>query len=182
MAQTTDLSGIEYFLPILSFLVVFIIVFAVLNKTKIIGENKWWQLFVSFVFATIFISAAGARDYVLNIIPWFAILVVSFVLILVVVSFIGKPVENMNKGLGMAFVIILILAFLVSALFVFSDYITPYLPWSQGYGSGGNPNVLGVLDWIFSPRVFGAILLLIVSAVVSWILVKSGGNGKDKKK
>ncbi|MBI2632421.1 hypothetical protein HYW75_05435 [Candidatus Pacearchaeota archaeon] len=178
MAQVADLSGIEYFLPILSFLVVFIIVFAVLNKTKIIGENKWWQLFVSFVLATIFVSAAGARDYVLNIIPWFTVLIVSFVLILAVVAFIGKPIENMNKGLGIAFVVILILAFVVSAIFVFSDYIGPYLPWSQGYGSGGNQNVLGVLDWIFSPRVFGAILLLIVSALVSWVLVKAGGEKK----
>lgn len=177
MAQTADLSGIEYFLPILSFLVVFIIIFAVLNKTKIIGENKWWQLFVSFVFATIFISAAGARDYVLNIIPWFAILIVSFVLILAVVAFIGKPIENMSKGLGIAFIIILILAFLVSAIFVFSDYIGPYLPWNYPAGGG---SVL--VDWLYSPRVFGAILLLIVSAVVSWILVKAGGNGGGKKK
>lgn len=178
MAEVADLSGVEFFLPILSFLVVFIIVYAVLNKTKIIGEGKWGQLFVSFVFATIFISAAGARDYVLNIIPWFAVLIVSFVLILAVVAFIGKPVENMNKGLGVAFIVILILAFLISAIFVFSDYISPYLPWSQGYGAGGNQDVLGLLDWIFSPRVFGAILLLIVSAVVSWILVKAGAEKK----
>ena len=105
-------------------------------------------------------------------------IIVSFVLILAVVAFIGKPVENMNKGLGVAFIVILILAFLISAIFVFSDYISPYLPWSQGYGAGGNQDVLGLLDWIFSPRVFGAILLLIVSAVVSWILVKAGAEKK----
>jgi hypothetical protein len=173
MAEVADLSGISYFLPILSFLVVFIIVFAVLNKTKLLGENKWWQLFVSFIIATIFVSAAGARDYVLNIIPWFGVLIVSFVLILAVVAFIGEPLKDMHKGLGIAFVIILILAFLVSAIFVFSDYIAPYLPWNYPAGGG---SVLA--DWLYSPRVFGAILLLIVSAVVSWILVKAGAEKK----
>ncbi len=176
MAEVFALAGIGNFLPILSFLVVFIIIYALLNKTKVIGENKWWQLFVSFIFATVFISAAGARDYVLNIIPWFAVLVVSLVLILAVVGFIGKPVEGMNKGLGIAFVVILILMFFISGIFVFSEYISPYLPWNYGYGA--NPDVLNIAEWVFSPRVFGAILLLIVSAAVSWVLVKAGAEKK----
>ena len=68
-----DVSGISYFAPILAFLIVFVIIFAVLNKTKIFGEvNNWVLLFVSFLVATVFVSAAGVRDYVLTITPWFA--------------------------------------------------------------------------------------------------------------
>ena len=170
MATQADLSGISYFLPILSFFVVFVIIYAVLSASKIIGD-KWVKLFVSFLVSTIFVSAVGARDYVLNIIPWFAVLIVSLFLMMMVTGFIGK-MDKFNHGLGIAFVVLLILAFLVSAIFVFSDYFAPYIP-RPTYGAGGNPSVLNFTEWFYSGRVMGGILLLILSGLVSWILVKS---------
>lgn len=171
MAQQVDLSGISYFMPLLSFLVVFVIIYALLFKTKIIGENKFAQVFTAFLFATIFVSAVGAREYVVNIVPWIAILIVSMFFILLIIGFIGKDAEFLHKGIGIAVVVILILIFIISGIFVFSDYLAPYLPWNNGYGA--NQNVLYFTGWLFSGRIFGGILLLIVSAIVSWILIKA---------
>jgi len=164
-----DLSGIGYFLPLLSFLLVFIVIFAILQKTKVF-ENKWLQLFISFLFSTIFVSFVGARDYVINVIPWFAVMVVCLFLILFLISFVGKPLEGWNKGIGIIFVIALLLVFLVSALFVFSSVIGPYLP--GGEANAGNSDIGLFLGWAYSSRVAGGLLLLIISAVVSWVLVK----------
>jgi len=160
---TADLSSINYFLPLLGFLLVFIIIFVILKKTKLI-ENPYFEVFVSFLVATVFVSAAGSVDYVLNILPWFAILAVSLFLILALVGFSGKH-EGLHKGIGIAFVILLILAFVVSAIVVYSSYIGPYLP--------GSPNQSGIAGWIYSPPVLGGLLLLVVSALVSWVLVKA---------
>lgn len=165
-----DLSGISYFLPILSFLIVFIIVYAVLKKIELIKE-QWVNIFVSFILATIFVSVVGARDYVVNIVPWFAILFVSLFLILLILGLVGKQVDFLHKGIGIAFVVATVLMFFISAIFVFSDYFSPYLPWNNGYGA--NPDVLTITGWFFSGRVLGAILLLVVSAVVSWVLVNA---------
>ena len=161
-----DISWISYFAPILAFLVVFVILFALLNRTKLIGENAWVQLFVSFLVATIFVSGAGVRDYVLTITPWFAMLIVSLFFVLFIIGFVGKPAEFMQKGIGVSFVAVLTVILLVSGFIVFSDVLGPYLP--------GSP----AGDLIYTSRVFGALLLLVICAVVSWVLVASA---KDKK-
>ena len=168
----TDLTAITYFAPIAAFLIVFAVVFAILLKTKILGEHKLGLLIISFIIATLFISAAGAVTFIRTIIPWFAVLVITLVFLLMVTGLIGKPAEFMNKGIGVAFVIILGLVFLVSGFFIFSYLITPYLP-GPGFGIGGDPKTLAFADWLYSPRVAGAILLVIISVAVSWVLVKT---------
>ena len=163
MAQL-DLTAFAYFLPILSFLIIFIITFAVLNKTKII-DNTLWEVFLSFVIATIFVSGLTVQNYILNIVPWFAVLLICLFLILVITGFIGKDLTSWNKGFGIAFVIILIIGFLISAIIVFSSYLNPYLPASL--------TATSIRDWFFSSQVLGALFLLIVSFIVSWVLIKS---------
>ncbi len=168
--MTVDITGISYFLPIISFLVIFIVSFAVMVKAKF-PENKFLQVFLSFLIAVIFISVAGARQYVENVVPWFAVVLVSFVLILLVLGISGKSLESWHGPMGKIFLVVLLAVFVISALFVFSSSISPYLPWSAGYQS--TPASANLTDWLFEPRTGGAVLLLIVSALVAWILVKS---------
>ncbi|MBI3334585.1 hypothetical protein HYZ97_03800 [Candidatus Pacearchaeota archaeon] len=165
-----DLSATTYFLPLVSFLLVFLVSFVVLLKTKIV-ENKWVQLFISFLLATLFVSIGGAREYVENVAPWFAVLIISLFFMLLLIGFVGKPLENLPKGVGIFFVVILFIVFIISGLLVFSSSIVPYLPGNVGY-EGGSPEAVAFFDWLYSPRVGGAILLVIVSALVSWVLVK----------
>lgn len=162
-----DFSGLAYFLPLWSFVIVSIVVFAVLHKTKILGENKLIQGIISFVIATVFVTTIGARDYVLSIVPWFAVLVVAIFFIFVITGFIGIG-SKINNGIGIVFVIILGLILLFSAISVFSW--GAYLPGSSG--GAGNENLLQFTDWLYSPKVAGAILLIGLSVVLSWILIK----------
>lgn len=156
------------------FLLVFVIVFSVLRKTELIGKELFVQLFVSFLLATVFVTAISVRQYVLTIVPWFAVLILSLFFLLVLLGFVGKSTEFMHKGIGIAFVVLLIIVFLVSGIVVFADVVGPYLPGSST--AGGNPQILKFTDWLYSPQVSGAILLLAVSALVSWVLVR-----KEKK-
>jgi len=174
-----DISGISYFAPILAFLIVLAVLFALLNKTKLLGDSLFMQLVVSFIIATIFVSAAGVRNYVLVITPWFGALVVSLFFILFIIGFVGKPVEGMTKGIGIVFVIALAIIFLISGFIVFSDLIAPYLPGSSG--TGADPNLFRLTRDIYNTRVFGALLLLAVGIGVSFILVKGAAPSKEKK-
>lgn len=167
-----DISAITYFAPIAAFLIVFAVVFAVLIKTKILGEHKLGVLLIAFIIAALFVSAAGAIKFISTIVPWFAVLLVSFIFLLAFTGIVGKPAESMTKGLGIGFVVVLILVFLVSGFIIFSDVISPYLP-GQGFGAGDNTEATVALDWLYSPRVGGAILLIIISVAVSWVLVRS---------
>lgn len=153
-----DVSSFVDLLPILTFLIVFVLVFVVLDKTKVV-ENLFFQLLVAFLLATVFVTASGAREYVQNIIPWFAVLLVCLFFILVLIGFVGKDIASMNKGIGMGFVFVLLAVFIVSAVIVFSSNVRPYYE-----------------QLAASPRLYGALLLLGVSVLVSWVLVK--GKGK----
>ena len=86
------------------------------------------------------------------------------------ISFVGKPLEGWNRGIGVLFVVALLLVFLISALFVFSSFIGPYLP--GGDRTNVNSDMVNFIGWAYSSRVVGGFLLLIISAIVSWVLVK----------
>ena len=166
-----DVTAIAFFAPIAAFLVVFIVGFAILAKTKILGESKFVQLFISFLIAAIFVSAAGVRELVQTIVPWFAVLLISLFLFLIVVGFVGKDVSFLSKPLGIIGVIALGVIILVSGFVVFSDVLINYLP-GPGFGTGENLEATVFLDWLYSARVWGAILLVVISAGVAWFLAK----------
>jgi hypothetical protein len=153
---TLDFSGIEFLLPIISFLLVFIIVYAVLAKYKLLGDKIWIDLFVAFLVATVFLMATGAREYLINITPWFGVFIVTLAFLLVLVGLAGKTPEWMTKGIGIVFVVGLLLLFIISAFFSFSKTYALSAIWG----------------WITTPRILGALILLIVGGLVSWVLVK----------
>jgi len=166
-----DVSAFEYFLPILSFLVVFFVSFFAISKSKII-ENKFTESLLSFIIAIVFVAVTPLRNFVLTIIPWFAVVLVGAFLIFTLGGFLGK--DALPKGAGKAFVWILAVVFIVTAFFVFSYYIIPYLPGYTGLsGNPGNPVVLRGLSLLYSPKVAGALLVLGIGALVSWIVVKA---------
>ncbi|MEK6927522.1 MAG: hypothetical protein AABX11_03755 [Nanoarchaeota archaeon] len=166
--MAVDVSGVSYFLPIFGFLIVFIISFVVMAKAKI-SETVWIQVLVSLLIATMFVSFAGARQYLENVVPWFAVVLVSMFLLLLLTGLFGKFSDGVMKGSGMFFLIVLFLIFIVSAFLVFSSYISPFIPWSESYQStAGSSNFT---EWIGTPRIGGAVILVIVSILVSWILV-----------
>ena len=169
--MAVDTSAITYFAPIAAFLIVFAISYAIFWKIKLLGESQFVNLTVSFLIAAVFVSAAGARQYVQVIIPWIAVLLVALVFILAITGFIGKEAA-FTKGIGVAFIILFGLIFLVSAFVVFSNLLVGYLP-GPFFGRNVTPEAEFALSWLYSPRVAGAILLIAVSAVVSWILVKA---------
>lgn len=157
--MAVDISGISFFAPLIAFLLVFVISFAVLFKTSLLGENKWVQLFVSFLVATVFISAAGATDFVLNITPWFVVLLVLVFFVLVLTSFAGKT-DWLGSAVGKVVLVIFALGIIIVGFISFSSYLH-------------NPDVLVVKNWLFQSNVWGAILVLVISAIAAWILVKS---------
>jgi hypothetical protein len=163
----TDLTFIGFFAPILAFLIVFIVCFAIMAKMKF---GHWGvHLFISFAIAALFVASAATTEYIVNVVPWFAVLLVGLFLILMLTGFVG---EGFGKGLSITFVVLLGLVFLIVGWFLFSSVVGAYVPGSPNYGSG-DPVVGGFFEWLYSPRIGGAILLIIVSALVSWVLVKA---------
>ena len=162
-----DLASLSYLAPLFAFVLVWVVVFAVLTKIQILGDSKFMNSFIAFIVASIFVTFAGVREFVLTLTPWVALLIVSSFFLLAILGFLG--VKGWEKGIGAAVLVVFVLIFLISGMIVFSNVIGPYLPW--GVAESGS-EAFAIRDWLYSARVVGAMLLIIVSAVVSWILIK----------
>lgn len=163
-----DVSAVTYFAPIAAFLLVFLICALVFLKIKIVGENKWMAIFVSLLIAALFVSFGSVRRYVEVVTPWFAVFIISLFFILMITAFSGNVPEGFQKGVGILFVLGLLAAFVISGIFIFSDQLGPWLPGSVE--ATGNP----LYGWLSSPPVIGAIILIILTIGVSWVLIKKG--------
>ena len=101
MAVTAGILSSEFFTNvILPFLLIFVVVFAILEKTKILGIKRDINAIVALVFglATVGLpSAFGAVDLIIKLIPIIAAIVVILLAFMITYGFIGGTKEG---GLG----------------------------------------------------------------------------------
>ena len=154
----TDVSWLAYYMPIFGFLLVFTVMYAILAKTKILGEAMGTNLIVSFIFAIIFVSFAPGVRYVQTVLPWFVVLIISLFFFLLIVGFSQKDVDKfMKPAVSWAFIGLLAVVFLWSAIVVFNPFLQPYVD-----------------RFTYDDRISGAVLLLAIAAAASWIMTRKG--------
>lgn len=119
MATDIGVLGSPFFQRvILPFLLIFVVVFAILEKTAILGkERRQVNAIVSFVFALIFVSVPYAVAVTTDVIPIVAISIVIILAFMLVIGFIGGTEKGgLSKGLrvtvGIVFGITLIITVL----------------------------------------------------------------------
>lgn len=169
MASTLDISGIFLFMPVFSFLFVFVVVYAILAKTKILGGEGGVNLIVSFIMAIIFMNFSSLELYVRTILPWFITLLIILFFVLLIAGFSTKSLDKMmTPTFAWIVVIIVIIVFLIAAIRVFNPVFHPeYI-----VVSGNQPEVISQIRSVFSSQVSGSILLLVIAAIVAWVLTK----------
>ena len=150
-----SVSAIGYFMPIFAFLLVFIVVYALLIKTKVLGESPAVLLFVSFILSSFFIVEASLVEFVQFSSAWFGTIVISLFFLIVILAFIpGIDLGAFfGKGNWFAWVLFVLLVgfFVISSAYVFN--------WVVNWGM--------IKSW-FNTDWFGMVLLLVIAGIVSW--------------
>lgn len=166
-------SSFSYFMPLLAFILVFVVTYALLAKTKILGGNNFMHLFTSFIIAIIFIAAPSAQKLAMISAPWFAVLIIMVFIILLLLTFVRGKVDDLvqSPAVALALIGIVILIFVIASINVFGPAISPYLP--GGNQTSMTSQTAQTVHFFSSPAVIGAIILLIIAAVASWIMTKS---------
>ncbi len=151
-----SLAGLSYFMPIISFLLVFIVVFALLAKTKVLGENAIIHIFISLLLSTMFIVNVSLVDFVNFSSAWFVVFFVTVFLALVLIAFTHGNLEAIMKP-WVAWVLLaaVIIFFIISSAYTFN--------WAVNWDALNN--------WFYSDW-FGMVLLLVIAGIVSWVLAK----------
>jgi len=148
-----DISGITYFTPIFSFALLFVIMFAILHKTKLLGEDEWIQAIVSGVLAVIFVSVVEVRGLVESVVPWFGVVVIALFFVAFLAFFaLKEPDKILKPWLVWVLVGVLVLVFLFKGFHIFNV--------------GSNSDFLSIKDWISDGKVAGSLWLAVFAIVV----------------
>jgi len=150
-----------YILPILAFLFVFLITYALLAKTKILGANNFVHLMLSFVVAIIFVLSPSATQFTVATIPWLVVLLAVLLFILLVLFFVQGKIENIIKNPTVTIILVgvILLVFVAAAINVFGPFFASYTE-------------QGLFGFLFSPAIIAGIALLAIAAIISWVLTR----------
>lgn len=153
---------VDYIFP---FVLVFTLIFAILQKTKLLGdESKQTNLLISLVSGFILIAFSYARYIVVSLIPFFAVVAVILLVFMLLYGFIvgKKDGDVLGKGWKNTLIIILVIALVIFLL-----------------------NVSGYWNYVrdmFTGKSFVLVNLILIVFIVGAIIAvlwgeKSGGGG-----
>jgi len=156
-------------MPVFSFLFVFLIVWSILVKSKLLGDAAFVNLFVSMIMAIIFMSFSSLDLYVRTVIPWFIVLFVCVFLVMLITGLAAGDIGKfMGKWFGWIIIVLLLIIFLVSAIKVFNPVFHPDLLITTGEGT----SLIEQIRYGMDGTIAGGLLLILIAGIVSWVLVK----------
>jgi len=151
--------AIGLFIPIFAFLLIFVVVYALLKKTEVLGGNDSVMLLISFILATFFIVEASLVELVVFSSGWLVVVVIIVFFLIAILGFLpGKePLGFLTKGNWISWVLLAVIigVFIISAVYVFNFAIN----WKL------------ISEWL-GTEWFGMILLLIIALIVSFVITK----------
>jgi len=100
----------------LPFLLIFFIVFGILEKTKLFGENKQLNAGISFVIGLIFVGAVFPKLVVGNLILFLTVAIVVMFVALLLWGFVSGEAPKLEGGLRWVFGIVIIVVVIIALL------------------------------------------------------------------
>ncbi len=139
MVDATFLSSPFFVELVLPFLLIFTLIFAILEKTGILGEDKKQvNAIVGFVVGLILIAFPSARGLIINLIPFLAVVAVVLLIFLLLYGFVGG--ESGEKWMKITFAILIGIALIIALLYFTNwwDFIVSGLGGEQGQKIAAN--------------------------------------------
>jgi lysylphosphatidylglycerol synthetase-like protein (DUF2156 family) len=151
------------------FLVAMILVYAGLIKLKIPG-SKWIMAVLSLLISMIFLTNSQARHLATDIVPYFAVILIASVLLLLTLIFVAVKIETFQKPIAIA---VLVVAILVIIFTAFHAIPTLYHMLPDASDSHLNHQMIEIKDEIYSSEfkenfwfVVGTIAVFLVLVLV----------------
>jgi hypothetical protein len=159
MATFLDIGLLEYLLPVFSFILILVLLYAILQKTKLLGGKPGLDFTISIFIALVAMLSGKTFDFVSVSIPWFVLLIVAVVLIFLVTSVGMKggdifQIVNFRNILAWIALIIVI----ASIAFIFGPINSTKSPF---------------FEVLFHPRILGALFIVIVISNIVKLVVKN---------
>ena len=111
MATFLDVTGLQHFTSIFVFLFVWLVVYAMLLLTKVLGDNKFIHALVGLLLGIFVLLSPLAISIVADIAPFIAVVFLFVILISVASKMLGGDLEAFSsiKGIFMVFIVLIII-------------------------------------------------------------------------
>ncbi len=150
---------------VLVFVLVFTIVFAILQKSKILGEGKKQiDALVALSIALLAIGAGYAMNLITRLAPFLSVSLVIILVFLLLTAFFFKAEFDIGKGLRIFFGIVAFIAVVIVVLYI-----------TDSFGAIAN-------FFTGNTSIVGNLLLLVVVAVAIWLALRKEESGGGASK
>ncbi len=182
MATLLDIGLLKYFSIIFPFLLVFTATFAMLKKTKFLGESNAIVALISFSTAFIVLMSGSVLEVIRVSTPWFVFLSGFILLLFLTFGMFGVKEDlflstiRENKSITWTIIIISLVIVLGSTSFVFGQRAleTRAARTATTVGEDGVPVTVttatttpsfgqNVFNTLFNPKILGMVFILLVS-------------------
>ena len=161
MATLLDTGLLYHFLPLVTFLLIFSVVYIILENTDWLGKNKSLKFIAGVSIALVSLFAGGVVDLINYIVPWFVFIFIFLMMLFLGLTFLGIKKEVIWDNLSIwTVMVIAFLLLLIGITQVYGNLFTPYAATNATQTIGSE-----TLKTIFHPRVLGAIFILIVASL-----------------
>ena len=154
MATFLDVTGLEHFSSIFVFLFVWIVVYAVLLWTKMLGGNKFVHALLGLLLAIFVLISPIATSIVADVAPFLAVIFVFIVLISMASSMLGANIEAFPALKGVFLIFIVIIIVIAAGVKIRENVDVP---------SETQQDLSKTINLIFHPTFLGTVLVLAIA-------------------
>jgi len=168
MATLLDVGLIEVFVPLVTMIFVFLICYAVLQQSKMLGGRHIIDFFVALMVSILVFFSSSALELTKFMSVWLVVVLIIILFMIIILSLfkehgdkaaLGFP-DDLDIKTIVFWVLILVLA--IGLTQAFGPVLTPY-------ANDADPNRV-ILRTIFHPRIIGAVVMLIIIANMAKLL------------
>ena len=148
----------QYLSPILIFILAFVIIFAILQKTKLLGGMQKLDFIVALIVSLLSLISENAAEFISTLSVWYVLVAVALIMMSLLIHSGGsEPLTELMIGPKvLLYVAIAILVIVIST--TFGPVFTPY-------AEGASEN-WDTLRTIFHPRIFGMVLIFLIAMIL----------------
>ena len=183
MATFLQIGLLNYFSIIFPALLIFFVVFAILQKTKVLGENITVNAIVGIAIAFIVILFRDIVTVINFMIPWFVIIFIFLILLLVVLKIMGATDATIaemlanNKSVQWILVGIGVIILIAAIAHVYGERLVPVTAEGEiaegaEIGEGESAYKQSIMKVIFNPLILGMLFILILAIAAIGLLTR----------